>query len=126
MSPWLRLSQNVHTSKTSKASKASKNSKASKASKTSKASKASKASKTIKAALECYALHSYVGTAFGDDKLLAEQHLSSRNGDKSSEDGVWLSMWHGNKNSHTGIPLSPHRIHLSMYSCIYICQCSVA
>ena len=62
-----------------------------------------------------------MGTAFGDDKLLAEQHLSFRNGDKSSEDGVWLPMWHGNKNSHTGIPLSPHRIYLSMYNCVCVC-----
>ena len=61
----------------------------------------------------CYVLHGYVGTIFSYDKLLAEQHPPSRNGDKSSDDGVWL----GNKNVTHAIP-SPYGMYLSMYNCI--------
>ena len=36
----------------------------------------------------CYSLYSYVGAIFSCDKLLASQHPFSRNGEKSSEDGI--------------------------------------
>ena len=39
-----------------------------------------------------FALHTLRGTIFSHDRLLAEQHPSSRNGGRSSEDGVRLSM----------------------------------
>lgn len=47
--------------------------------------------KTTMATLKCcYALHSNVGTIFSHDNLFAQQPLLSRNGDKSSEDSVWM------------------------------------
>ena len=41
-------------------------------------------------------LHNCVETIFTHAKLLASQPLPSRNGRKSSEDGLWLPMWRGN------------------------------
>ena len=40
-----------------------------------------------------YAHHSYVGTTFSH----AEKHPPSRNGDKPSEDSLWLHTWQGDK-----------------------------
>ena len=57
--PWLGRSQHIDTSKNTKAK-----------------------------LICCYVLHSYVGTIFSYDKLLKKQHPPSRNGDKSSKDGV--------------------------------------
>ena len=49
------------------------------------------ATKNTMATLKChYALHSSVGTIFSYDNLFAQQHLLSRNGDKSSEGSVWM------------------------------------
>ena len=48
--------------------------------------------KNTKATLKyCYALHSYMEIIYSLAKLLA-QHPSSRNGDKSSEDGVLVAV----------------------------------
>ena len=41
-------------------------------------------------------MHSYVGTVLSHDKLLADGIHPPDNGDKSSEDSVWLPMWWGN------------------------------
>ena len=48
----------------------------------------------------CYALHSYVGTTFGCDKLLAEQHPPSRNGGKASEDSLLLLVLDSHSNRY--------------------------
>ena len=47
-------------------------------------------------------LHTYVGTIFCDYKLRAELHPPSRNEDKSSEDGVWLTMGRGYNDQGCG------------------------
>ena len=48
-----------------------------------------------------------MGTIFNHDKLLAWQHPSSKNGDKSSKDRMWLPKMQGNKkNGHTRNPLT--------------------
>ena len=53
----------------------------------------------------CYALHSYVGTVFRHDKLLALQHQLSRNADESLEYSIWLPIGRVTKrNSHTHNP----------------------
>ena len=65
------------------------------------------------------------GSISSHDKLLALQDPSSRNGAKSYEDSVWMSMWRGNKKWKIKIKkvayavLSPYEMHLSTYICIY-------
>ena len=65
----------------------------------------------------CYALHSYVGTVFRHDKLLALQHQLSRNADESLEDSMWLPIGSVTKGTvtHTILPSSGWL--LRMYKC---------
>ena len=74
------------------------------------------------AKLKCSnAQHSYVGTIFSDDKLLAWQHPPSRTREKSYEDSMWqgnlekghtrssLTLWHALVNLQLFIGRTPQQ-----------------
>ena len=83
-------------------------------------------------------LHSYVGTIFGQYKLRAEQQPPFRNEDKSSEDGVWLTMGQGyndlgcqlRRDTHAvdlscGVPSPPRPVFIlvTFFFCVCVCVC---
>ena len=54
-------------------------------------------SRNAMATLRWWSLHSYTGTLFIRDRLLAQQHSPSTSGNKASEDGVGLPVWWGHR-----------------------------
>ena len=65
-----------------------------------------------------YPQHSYMWTICRHDSPLAYQHPPSTEGDKSSEDGVWLPMWRG-KEEVTHAVLSAYGLH----ECVIVHLC---
>ena len=64
------------------------------------------------------ALHcSCVGTSFGYNKLYTYEHAPSRNGDTSSEDGVWCPCGEIDNNN------DDHYCYHHYYYCCYCCCC---
>ena len=59
-----------------------------------------------------------IGDYLSHDKLLAQLHPLPRNGEKSSEDGVWMPMWRNNNKTRTRSQFS----HPTQSSC----QCTIA